>query len=96
MAKEILSIIWDEPSYEIDTVMQEKGLSLNNNEDEVLQMITEVLDENPNQLTQYLSGKDKLYGYFVGQMMKKTKGKVSPEIINKLLQTELHKKGSNE
>ncbi len=96
MAKEILSIIWNEPSYEIDTVMQEKGLSLNNNEDEVLQMITEVLDENPNQLSQYLSGKDKLYGYFVGQMMKKTKGKVSPEIINKLLQTELHKKGSNE
>ncbi len=49
----------------------------------------EVLKENKEQVNQYLSGKTKVMGFLVGQAMKKSKGKANPEIVNRILHTEL-------
>jgi aspartyl-tRNA(Asn)/glutamyl-tRNA(Gln) amidotransferase subunit B len=48
-------------------------------------VIAEVITANPKQLEQYRSGKDKLFGFFVGQVMKATQGKANPQLINDLL-----------
>ena len=48
-------------------------------------MIQEVLDKNPTQLADYRAGKDKLFGYFVGEVMKASKGKANPAQANQLL-----------
>ena len=52
-------------------------------------MIDEVIAANPNQVEQYRSGKDKLFGFFVGQVMKASKGKANPEQVNQLLKEKL-------
>lgn len=54
-------------------------------------MVDEALQENPRQLEQYLAGKDKLFGFFVGQVMKKSQGRANPGLVNKLLQDKLNK-----
>ena len=52
-------------------------------------MIDEVIAANPEQLTQYRAGKDKLFGFFVGQVMKLSKGKANPQQVNDLLTEKL-------
>jgi len=52
-------------------------------------IIHQVIESNPQQLEQYRSGKDKLFGYFVGQVMKITKGKANPQQVNELLKEKL-------
>jgi aspartyl-tRNA(Asn)/glutamyl-tRNA(Gln) amidotransferase subunit B len=54
-------------------------------------MLKKIVDDNPEQVAQFQAGKDKLFGYFVGQAMKETKGKGNPEIINKILRELLAK-----
>jgi aspartyl-tRNA(Asn)/glutamyl-tRNA(Gln) amidotransferase subunit B len=52
-------------------------------------VIDQVLADNPGQLEQYRSGKDKLFGFFVGQVMKATRGKANPAQVNELLRKTL-------
>ena len=52
-------------------------------------MIEKVIQQNPVQLDQFKSGKDKLFGFFVGQVMKVSKGKANPEKVNKMLKEKL-------
>ena len=47
------------------------------------------MDANPGQLAQYREGKDKLFGFFVGQVMKASQGKANPDAVNRLLKTAL-------
>jgi aspartyl-tRNA(Asn)/glutamyl-tRNA(Gln) amidotransferase subunit B len=51
--------------------------------------IEEVLKSSPAQLEQYKQGKEKLFGYFVGQVMKATKGKANPKLVNEILRKKL-------
>ena len=60
--------------------------------DELLKLITTILDENPSQIEQYKSGKTNLFDYFVGQVMKNTRGKANPVITKELLTEELNKR----
>ena len=53
------------------------------------QAIDEVMAKNPQQLADYRSGKDKLFGFFVGQVMKATQGKANPAQLNELLKRKL-------
>ena len=53
-------------------------------------MVKEVIAANPKQTEEYRSGKDKLFGFFVGQMMQKTKGKGNPQLINDLIKKYLN------
>jgi aspartyl-tRNA(Asn)/glutamyl-tRNA(Gln) amidotransferase subunit B len=66
-------------------IIEEKGLVQITDEGALAQVVTEVMAANPNQLAQYRGGKDKLFGFFVGQVMKATQGKANPQLINDLL-----------
>lgn len=61
-------------------------------ESELTKIITEILDNNGTQIEQYKSGKDNLFDYFVGQVMKNTRGKANPVMTKEILQRELDKR----
>jgi aspartyl-tRNA(Asn)/glutamyl-tRNA(Gln) amidotransferase subunit B len=67
------------------TVIEEKGLVQITDEGAVAEAIRKVIAANPAQLAQYRSGKDKVFGFFVGQVMKATQGKANPQLVNDLL-----------
>ncbi len=75
-----------------DTIVTEKGLVQVTDEAEILRVIDEVLQENPNQVEEYRKGKDKLFGFFVGQIMKRSAGKANPAMVNELLRKRLEGK----
>lgn len=66
-------------------LIQQKGLSQITDESALKQIVKEVLDGNQDQVKQLKDGKEKVRGFFVGQVMKKTNGKASPVIVNKLI-----------
>jgi aspartyl-tRNA(Asn)/glutamyl-tRNA(Gln) amidotransferase subunit B len=66
-------------------IIAEKGLVQITDEGALGAVITEIMAANPTQLAQYRGGKDKLFGFFVGQVMKATQGKANPQLINDLL-----------
>jgi aspartyl-tRNA(Asn)/glutamyl-tRNA(Gln) amidotransferase subunit B len=67
------------------TIIAEKGMVQITDEAALIKTISAIIDANPNQLQDYRSGKDKLFGFFVGQVMKATQGKANPQIVNELL-----------
>ena len=73
-------------------IVDEKGLQQVTDQDEIAKVIDEVIAENPKMVEQYLAGKDKLLGFFVGQAMKLTKGKANPKMLNDILKQKLNKK----
>ena len=77
------------------TIIEKKGLKQVTNTDEIEAVVDEVLHENQKMVEQYLSGKDKLLGFFVGQSMKKSKGKANPKILNEVLKIKLSKKNQS-
>lgn len=88
-AKEVLLLI-AESNQDPITIIEEKGLKQIGSADELEAMVKEIIAANPGQVEQYRSGKDKLFGFFVGQMMQKTKGKGNPQLINDLIKKHLH------
>jgi aspartyl-tRNA(Asn)/glutamyl-tRNA(Gln) amidotransferase subunit B len=66
-------------------IIEEKGLVQITDEEALKKVVGEVIEANPGQLEQYRGGKEKLFGYFVGQVMKETKGKANPALVNELL-----------
>ncbi len=72
-------------------IVDEQGLQQVTDQAEIEKVIDEVIAENPKMVEQYLDGKDKLLGFFVGQAMKLTKGKANPKILNDILKQKLNK-----
>lgn len=72
-------------------LMEELGLIQISNSDELLSIIKDVLRNNKKELKEYLGGKDKLFAFFVGQVMKKTAGKANPKVLQDLLKESLSK-----
>jgi aspartyl-tRNA(Asn)/glutamyl-tRNA(Gln) amidotransferase subunit B len=70
-------------------IVDEKGLKQVSDTGAIEAIIDEILAANPNQLEQYRGGKDKLFGFFVGQCMKATKGQANPAVVNELLRKKL-------
>ena len=70
---------------EPEEIIKIKGLSQITSEDELKKILKEIINNNPEQLKQLKEGKEKVRGYFIGQVMKKTGGKASPPVVNKLL-----------
>ena len=70
-------------------IVEEKGLLQVSDEEELLLMVREIVAANPAQAEDFRNGKDKLMGYFVGQLMQKTKGKANPKIANDLFRKTL-------
>ena len=73
-------------------IVDEKGLQQVTDQGEIAKVIDQVIAENPKMVEQYLAGKDKLLGFFVGQAMKLTKGKANPKMLNDILKQKLNKK----
>ena len=88
IAKEIFEEMWNSKKSP-DEIIEEKGLKQVTDSSEIKKVINQVLDQNPSQLEQYKSGKVKLFGFFVGQVMKASRGKANPEQVNKLLEERL-------
>ena len=66
-------------------IADELGLKQNSNEDEIRQIVVQTIEEFPQSVIDYKAGKDRAVGFLVGQIMKKTKGKVNPQITSKLV-----------
>ena len=84
IAKEILEEIWN-TGISPEEIISSRGLEQISDEDELESIAKSVLENNSNQVEAYKSGKDKLFGYFVGQVMKETQGKANPQSINNIL-----------
>jgi len=84
IAKEVFEAMWSEGA-EADSVIESKGLRQITDTSAIERAIEEVMAKNPGQLAEYRSGKDKLFGFFVGQVMKATQGKANPAQLNELL-----------
>ncbi len=70
-------------------IVEEKGLKQTSDPKEIENIIDEILSANQDKVEQYKSGKDKLFGFFVGQVMKEMKGKGNPQMINDILKNKL-------
>jgi aspartyl-tRNA(Asn)/glutamyl-tRNA(Gln) amidotransferase subunit B len=76
---------------EPETVVKEQGLSQISDAGELETMAKKIIAANPQSVADYLAGKEKAIGFLVGQMMKETKGRANPGMVNELLKTELEK-----
>jgi aspartyl-tRNA(Asn)/glutamyl-tRNA(Gln) amidotransferase subunit B len=66
-------------------IIREKGLVQITDEGELTKTIAAIIDAHPGQLADYRGGREKLFGFFVGQVMKATQGKANPQLVNNLL-----------
>jgi len=89
IAKDVFDALWKGEG-NADAIIEKKGLKQVTDTGLIEKVIDEVIANNPNQLTQYRSGKDKLFGFFVGQVMKKTQGKANPQQVNDILKNKLN------
>ena len=74
-----------------DTIIDKKGLKQITDAGAIEGIIDEIIANNPGQVAEFQSGKDKLIGFFVGQVMKASKGKANPGQVNQLLMQKLKK-----
>ena len=88
IAKEVFEAMWAGEGG-ADAIIEKKGLKQITDTGAIEKVIDEVMAANPGQLAEYRSGKDKLFAFFVGQVMKATKGKGNPAQVNELLQKKL-------
>ena len=72
-----------------DSIIKARGLVQITDESAIVKAIEDVIAKNPGQLAEYRAGKDKLFGFFVGQAMKATQGKANPDALNRLLKEKL-------
>jgi aspartyl-tRNA(Asn)/glutamyl-tRNA(Gln) amidotransferase subunit B len=88
IAKEVFEAMWSGGA-SADAVIESKGLRQITDSSAIERAIDEVMARNPGQLAEYRGGKDKLFGFFVGQVMKATGGKANPAQLNELLRKKL-------
>ena len=84
IAKQVFEAMWkgEGPA---DDIIEQQGLKQISDSSAIEGIIREILDNNPKQLQQYRGGQEKLFGFFVGQVMKATQGKANPKQVNELL-----------
>ena len=89
IAKDVFAEMF-ESKKDASTIIEEKGLKQNSNSDDIILMIDKVMENNQDKVNEYRSGKDKLFGFFVGQVMKDSAGKANPQMVNKILKEKLN------
>ncbi|EMH35557.1 aspartyl/glutamyl-tRNA(Asn/Gln) amidotransferase, B subunit [Helicobacter pylori GAM80Ai] len=87
-AKDVLDKLLEEHGGDVDTLIEQMGLSQINDTEAIVKVIEEVLKNNADKVLEYKSGKDKLFGFFVGQAMKNLKG-ANPSVVNAILKEKL-------
>ncbi|MBC86967.1 MAG: Asp-tRNA(Asn)/Glu-tRNA(Gln) amidotransferase GatCAB subunit B [Bdellovibrionaceae bacterium] len=88
IAKTVFQELWKKDQ-DPEDIVKAKGLVQITDEGAIEKVIDEIINANPGQVEQYRGGKNKLFGFFVGQAMKATKGQANPEIVNKILKSKL-------
>jgi aspartyl-tRNA(Asn)/glutamyl-tRNA(Gln) amidotransferase subunit B len=88
IAKDVLEVMWNEGA-QADAIIEARGLRQITDESAIERAIDAVMAANPGQLADYRGGKEKLFGFFVGQVMKATAGKANPARLNELLKKKL-------
>jgi len=88
IAKDVFEAMWS-GGQGADAIIEAKGLRQITDNSAIEKAIDAVMAANPGQLADYRSGKDKLFGFFVGQTMKATQGKANPALLNELLKKKL-------
>ena len=83
-AKDILNELWTS-EHGIDEIIKNKNIEQISDETTLREISLKILDNFPKEVQDYNNGKDKLMGFFVGQIMKETKGKANPKILNKII-----------
>jgi len=88
-AKEILDYMMENESRDVEALIDKLGLAQVSDDGAILAIIDDILEANQDKVEQYKSGKDKLFGFFVGQTMKASKGAANPAKVNELLKQRL-------
>ena len=89
IAKQIFEALWAGEGTDADSIIEAKGLKQVTDSGAIEALVDEVIANNPDQVEQYRAGKEQLLGFFVGQIMKASKGKANPAQVNELLKTKL-------
>jgi len=88
IAKSVFEIMATGDKNPVD-IVEEKGLKQQSDPKELEKLIEKVINDNPDKVKEYKSGKEKLFGFFVGQAMKASEGKANPQLINDILKNKL-------
>lgn len=89
IAKTLFEALWQQEG-EVDELIEKRGLKQVTDTKSIEKMIDEIISNNPDQVRDYLGGKEKLFGFFVGQAMKASGGKLNPGQLNDLLKQKLN------
>ena len=89
IAKQIFETMWATPNQSVDAIIDKEGLRQVTDTGAIETLVDEIIANNPGQVSEYRAGKDKLFGFFVGQAMKLSQGKANPEQLNEVLKRKL-------
>ncbi|GHU16271.1 aspartyl/glutamyl-tRNA(Asn/Gln) amidotransferase subunit B [Alphaproteobacteria bacterium] len=84
IAKEVLKLMWDSGK-SASVIVEENGLRQITSVGDIEKCLVGILEEHPDKVAEYKSGKEKLFGFFIGQAMKKMQGKANPQLLNDTL-----------
>ncbi|HSW69806.1 MAG TPA: Asp-tRNA(Asn)/Glu-tRNA(Gln) amidotransferase subunit GatB [Gammaproteobacteria bacterium] len=88
IAKTIFEALWNQEG-DVDEIIEKRGLKQVTDNSAIEALIDKIIAANPQQVADYRAGKDKLFGFFIGQAMKESGGKVNPQQLNEVLQKKL-------
>jgi aspartyl-tRNA(Asn)/glutamyl-tRNA(Gln) amidotransferase subunit B len=88
IAKEVFPIMIESNS-DPEIIVKEKNLVQISDSSEIEAIVQKIIDENSDHVQEYLAGKEKVFGFFVGQVMKESKGKANPKLVNEILRNKL-------
>lgn len=88
IAKTIFEILW-KGDQDVDSIIEQQGLKQVTDLSAIEALVDKIIQDNPGQVADYRSGKDKLFGFFVGQVMKASQGKANPDQVNEILKKKL-------
>ncbi len=88
-AKDVLDYIMKNEESDVDSIIEKLGLKQVSDDGAILAIIDEILANNEDKVAEYKAGKEKLFGFFVGQVMKASKGSANPQKVNQLLKQRL-------
>jgi len=91
IAKQVFEALWQQQGSNADEIIEAQGLKQITDTGAIEAIIDKIIADNPGQVEQYRSGKDKVFGFFVGQVMKEMQGKANPAEVNKMLVAKLKK-----
>ena len=91
IAKKVLEELFINPEAEPSKIIEDKGWVQISDEGAIKEVVSKILEANPQSIADFKAGKDRALGFLVGQAMKETKGKANPQLLNKLFLEELNK-----